>query len=243
VGKINQFRGHTSCNLASCEILYLLTYLLTRCKILFEKVTVTQFVKKLPALFHGNQMFITVFTKARHWNLSWANWIQFAKSISISRRSILMLYFNLHLALPSGLLLQASQPKPCKHLSLHHACHISCPTHHPWFNHFNNIRWRKQAVNLIIMQFSPRPVFLTFGSKYPPQHSFLKNPQSVFLYESERPSFRPIQHNWQNYRFVYFNLQAFRYEMGRQNVLDWIIASIPGILSTSDFIKNVILIC
>jgi hypothetical protein len=120
---------------------------------------------------------------------------------------------------------------------------MSCPPHHPWLNNFNNIRWRKQAVNLIIMQFSPRPVFFTFGSKYPPQHSFLKNPQSVFLSESERPSFRPIQHNWQNYRFVYFNLQAFRYEMGRQNVLDWIIASIPRILSTSDFIMIVILIC
>jgi hypothetical protein len=27
----------------------------------------------------------------------------------------------------------------------------------------------------------------------------------VFLPQSERPSFAPIQHNWQNYSFVYFN--------------------------------------
>jgi hypothetical protein len=35
---------------------------------------------------------------------------------------------------------------------------------------------------------------------------FSKNPQSVFLTQSERPSFAPIEHNWQNYSFVYFNL-------------------------------------
>jgi hypothetical protein len=31
----------------------------------------------------------------------------------------------------------------------------------------------------------------------------------VFLPQSERPSFAPIQHNWQNYSFVYFNLYIF----------------------------------
>jgi hypothetical protein len=28
----------------------------------------------------------------------------------------------------------------------------------------------------------------------------------VFLPQSERPSFAPIWHNWQNYSFVYFSL-------------------------------------
>jgi hypothetical protein len=46
------------------------------------------------------------------------------------------------------------------------------------------------------MQFFPRSVFLPFRSKYPPQHSVLINPQS------ERPSFAPIQYNWQNYSFI-----------------------------------------
>jgi hypothetical protein len=31
-------------------------------------------------------------------------------------------------------------------------------------------------------------------SIYPPQHSALKNPQSMFLPQSERPSFAPIQY-------------------------------------------------
>jgi hypothetical protein len=38
-------------------------------KVLFEKLTVTQLVKKFPA-FYGTQGFITVFTTARHWSLS-----------------------------------------------------------------------------------------------------------------------------------------------------------------------------
>jgi hypothetical protein len=28
----------------------------------------------------------------------------------------------------------------------------------------------------------------------------------MFLPQSERPSFAPVQHKWQNYSFVYFNL-------------------------------------
>jgi hypothetical protein len=76
------------------------------------------------------------------------------------------------------------------------------PPHPPWFNHPNNIRWRIQATKFIIMQFSSRPVFLPFRTKYPPQQPVLKNPQSVFLPRNERPSFAPIQ----NYSFVYFNL-------------------------------------
>jgi hypothetical protein len=61
------------------------------------------------------------------------------------------------------------------------------------------------------MQLSSRSVFLSFRSKYPPQHSVLKNPQSVFLPQGERPSFAPIQHNRQNYSFVYFELDIFFY--------------------------------
>jgi hypothetical protein len=77
--------------------------------------------------------------------------------------------------------------------------------HFPWFNHPNNIRWSMQVMKFVITQFSPRSIFLPFRSKYS-QHSVLRNPQSVFLPHSERPSFAPIQHNWQSYSFVYFNL-------------------------------------
>jgi hypothetical protein len=57
---------------------------------------------------------------------------------------------------------------------------MSRPPHPTWFNHPSNIKWRKQVMKFIIMQFSPRYVFLPFRSKYPPQHSVLKNPESMF---------------------------------------------------------------
>jgi hypothetical protein len=58
--------------------------------------------KNIP-LSYGTRRFITVFTKARHWTLSWASRIQFAPSIPISLRSISMLSSHLRLRLPSGL--------------------------------------------------------------------------------------------------------------------------------------------
>ena len=52
------------------------TYLLTPwCRILLEKLTGLQLVKKFPA-FHGTRRFITALTRVRHLSLSWANPIQ-----------------------------------------------------------------------------------------------------------------------------------------------------------------------
>jgi hypothetical protein len=107
---------------------------------------------------YGTRRFIAVFTQARQWTLSWASWIQFAPSIPLSLRSILMLSSHPRLGLPSGLLPSGLPTKPCK--PLRHACHMSRPLHPPWFNHPNNIRWRIQAVNFISIQFSPRSVLL-----------------------------------------------------------------------------------
>jgi hypothetical protein len=70
-------------------------------------------------LSYGTRRFITVFTQARHWILSWASWIiQFTPSIPISLRSILMLSSHLRLGLPSGLLpsgLPTNRWVPCHH--------------------------------------------------------------------------------------------------------------------------------
>jgi hypothetical protein len=54
--------------------LYLLTDLSPMSTVLLEKLTFAQLVKKFPN-FCGNRSFITVFTGARHWSLSWASWI------------------------------------------------------------------------------------------------------------------------------------------------------------------------
>jgi hypothetical protein len=53
-------------------------------------------------LLYGTRRYITVLTKARHWTLPWVIRIQFAPSIYISLRSILILSSHLRLDLPSG---------------------------------------------------------------------------------------------------------------------------------------------
>jgi len=86
---------------------YLLTYLLTPCcRVLLEKLTGLQLVKKFPA-FHGTRRFITALTSVRHLSLSWASPIQSVYPHTTSSRSILILSTHLRLGLsrdlfPSG---------------------------------------------------------------------------------------------------------------------------------------------
>ena len=81
----------------------LLTYLLTPwCRVLLEKLTGLQLIKKFPA-FHGTRKFITALTSVRHQSLSWANPIQSIYPHPTSWRSILILSIHLRQGLPSGL--------------------------------------------------------------------------------------------------------------------------------------------
>ena len=66
-----------------------LSYLLTPwCRVLLEKLTGLQLVKKFPA-FHRTRRFITALTSALHLSLSWANPIQSIYPHPTSWRSIL----------------------------------------------------------------------------------------------------------------------------------------------------------
>jgi len=62
---------------ASClSVCFIATYLLTPWyRVLLEKLTGLQLVKKFPA-FHGSRKFITALTTVRHLSLSWASPIQ-----------------------------------------------------------------------------------------------------------------------------------------------------------------------
>ena len=73
------------------------------CRVLLEKLTGLQLVKKFPA-FHGSRRFITALTSVYHLSLSWASPIQSINPHPISWRSILILSTHLRLGLPSGLL-------------------------------------------------------------------------------------------------------------------------------------------
>jgi len=73
-----------------------LTFLLTpRSRVLLEKLTGLQLVKKFSA-FYGTRKFITALTSARHLSLSWASSIQSTHPHPTSRRSILILSSHLH---------------------------------------------------------------------------------------------------------------------------------------------------
>jgi len=79
-------------------------YLLTPwCRVLLEKLTGLQLVKKFPA-FHETRRFITALTSLRHLSLSWASPIQSIYPYPTSWRSILILSTHLGLGLASGLL-------------------------------------------------------------------------------------------------------------------------------------------
>ena len=79
------------------------TYILTPwSRVLLEKLTGFQLVKKFPA-FYGTRKFITAVTSARHLSLPLASSIQSIHPHSTSWKSILMLSSLLRLGLPSGL--------------------------------------------------------------------------------------------------------------------------------------------
>jgi len=78
-------------------------YLLTPwCRVLIEKLTGLQLVKKFPP-FHVTRRFITALTSVGHLSLSWASPIQSIYPHPTSWRSILILSTHLHLGLSSGL--------------------------------------------------------------------------------------------------------------------------------------------
>ena len=79
------------------------TYILTPwCRVVLEKLTGLQLVKKFPT-FHGTRRFITALTSVRHLSLSWASPFQSIYPHPTSWRSVLILSSHLHLGLPSGL--------------------------------------------------------------------------------------------------------------------------------------------
>ena len=85
------------------NIFILHTYLLTPwCRVLLEKLTGLQLVKKSLA-FYGTRRFITALTSVCHLSLSWASPIQSTHPHPTSWRSILILSTHLCLGLLIGL--------------------------------------------------------------------------------------------------------------------------------------------
>ena len=120
-----------TCNfhiLCSVFILNYLTFLLTPwCRVLLEKLTGLQLVKKFPA-FHGTRRFITALTSVCHLSLSWASPIQSIYPHPTSWRSILILSTHLRLGLPSCLL-PSGFPTNTLYNPLSSPIRATCPAH------------------------------------------------------------------------------------------------------------------
>ena len=104
------------------------TYLLTPwCRVLLEKLTGLQLVKKFPA-FYGTQRFITALTSVHHLSLTWASPIQSTCPHPTSWRYILILPIHLRLGLPSGFF-PSGFPTKTLYAPLSSSIGSTCPAH------------------------------------------------------------------------------------------------------------------
>jgi hypothetical protein len=85
---------------------------------------------------------------------------------------------------------------------------MPCPPHLPLLDLPNVIWGWVQIMKFLTVQLPPFSCHLIpLRYKYSAQNPVLKHPQSM----PERPkSFTPVQNNWQNYGFVYFNLSLMQ---------------------------------
>ena len=97
------------------------------CRVLLEKLTGLQLVKKFPA-FHGNRRFITALTSVLDLSLPCASPIQSIHPHPTSWRSILILFTHLSLGLPSGLL-PSGFPTKTLYTPLPSPICATCPAH------------------------------------------------------------------------------------------------------------------
>ena len=120
---------------------------LTACsRVFLEKLTGSQLVMKLPALY-GTRRFITAFVTAHHVSLFWARSIQ-----SMPPK----IHFSIILPCTSGtfkclIYPRFSHQNPVRTFCLPHTCNMARQSHSSWFDYPDGIRWGVQIMKLLIV--------------------------------------------------------------------------------------------
>ena len=120
-------------------------------RVLLEKITGLQLVKKFPA-YYGSRRLITAVTSARHLSLFRVSSIQSIPPHPTFWRSILILSTHLSLGLPSVLFPSGFPPpqNPIHASPLPQTRYMPRPSHSSGFNHPKNIWWRVHIIKLLM---------------------------------------------------------------------------------------------
>jgi hypothetical protein len=160
-----RFRGRKICYLSELHLF--------KCPVILHFVLSTFSCRReCKRTAHGTRRFITVFTKAYHQSMFWARWTQRTTSHTISLKSVSILSSHVLLGFQVGLCPSDFPTKILSTLLIPPSCHMTPPSHPPWFDRPNI--WRLvQITKLCIMQLSlVSSVFLPLRSEYSQTSSF-----------------------------------------------------------------------
>ena len=159
-------------------------------RVLFEKLKVSQLVKKF-STFYGPRKFITTYKTALHQSLSWARSIQSTSSHPTSCTSIFILSSHLSLGLPSGLF-PSSFPTKTLYEPLLHTRYMHRPFHSSRSDQPNNTWWGEQIIKLPHYKVFSPPISSLSHPNILLNTIFSSAPHPpTFLRQCERPSFKP----------------------------------------------------
>jgi hypothetical protein len=163
----NNIKDITSTILEAIVLVLLTNYLTSWSWDLLEQLPAVQLLKNFPT-FYETWRFISTFTRALHWSLSWARSIQLITPNPISLRSSLILSTHLCLGLPSSLLPSGFPTISYIQSFSPHSCCVSYPSHPQWLHH-SNYTWQVvEVMKLLIRQFSSMYCdFISLWSKSP----------------------------------------------------------------------------